>query len=56
MYLLDKGVDTQLEDKEGNTPLAICLLRRNLEQAALLLKKGAKEGSIKDGPLSQSYF
>lgn len=56
MYLLDKGVDTQLEDKDGNTPLAICLLRRNLDQAALLLKKGVKDGSVINGSTAQSYF
>jgi ankyrin repeat protein len=44
VYLLQAGlnIDTEVKDYEGNTPLAICLRHRNLNQAALLLKRGVK--------------
>ena len=35
-------------DHEENTPLAICLRYRNLDQAALIIKKGVKYGFVND--------
>ena len=43
-------------DAEGNTPLAICLRHRNLNQAALLIKKGVRYGHVVDGGMKYSYF
>jgi ankyrin repeat protein len=44
--LLDKNIDINIEDHQGNTPLAICLISKNLNQAALLLKKGTAMGYV----------
>jgi ankyrin repeat protein len=38
--LLDKKIDTNTKDYEGNTPLAVCLKNKTLNQAAMLIKKG----------------
>jgi ankyrin repeat protein len=46
LYLLDKNIDINIQDNEGNTPLAICLISKNLNQAALLLKKGTAMGYV----------
>jgi ankyrin repeat protein len=56
MYLLNKGVDTTITDSEGNTPLAICFIRRNLNQAALLLRLGVKQGFVFENGEKTTYF
>lgn len=35
-----------MADAEGNTPLALCLKNRNLNQAAMLIKKGVGHGWV----------
>lgn len=53
---MDKNINYDIEDTEGNTPLAICLIHRNLNQAALLIKKGVKYGFVKESGHKYSYF
>ena len=56
LYLLDKEIDYDITDKDGNTPLAICLKHKRLNQAALLIKKGVKYGYVVDDDVKHSYF
>ena len=51
--MLDKNIDINVKDYEGNTPLAVCLKHKTLNQAALLIKRGVSEGYV-DRKLS--YF
>jgi hypothetical protein len=51
----------EIVDHEENTPLAICLLHRNLDQAAFIIRKGVRYGFVNDttseGPDKRmSYF
>jgi ankyrin repeat protein len=56
LYLLDKDIDYDIMDNQGNTPLAICLIHRKLNQAALLIKKGVRYGHVIDQGVKYSYF
>lgn len=56
MYSLDININYDIQDTEGNTPLAISLKHRNLNQAALLIKKGVKYGYVYDQGHRYSYF
>ena len=54
-YLLDQNINIEIMDHEENTPLAICLRYRNLDQAALIIKKGVKYGFVNDPTAEQKY-
>lgn len=56
LYLLQKNIQYDLVDAEGNTPLAICLKHRNLTQAAMLIKRGVKYGNVVEDGKVYSYF
>ena len=56
LYLLDANINYDVEDSQGNTPLAICLKHRMLNQAALLIRKGVKFGYVIDERKKYSYF
>lgn len=56
LYLLDKNINYDAKDSEGNTPLAICLRHHMLNQAALLIRKGVKYGEVFESGHSYSYF
>lgn len=56
LYLLDKNINIEAKDYEDNTPLAVCLKHKNLDQAALIIKKGVKYGYINDNGTKLSYF
>lgn len=56
LYLLDKNINYDVPDAEGNTPLAVCLRYKNLNQAAMLIKKGVKYGHVFDNGNKFSYF
>lgn len=55
MYLLDKNINIEAKDYQENTPLAICLKTKNLDQAALLISKGVRYGFVHDKD-RLSYF
>ena len=42
--LLEKNINIEAKDYQRNTPLAICLRARNLDQATLIISKGVKYG------------
>lgn len=42
-------------DSEGNTPLAICLKNKNLNQAAMLIRKGVQHGWVMEDGQKYSY-
>lgn len=46
VYLLDLNINIEIADHESNTPLAICLKEGNLDQAALIIRKGVKYGFV----------
>lgn len=48
LYLLDQNINIEAKDYQENTPLAITLRTRNLDQAALLISKGVKYGFVKE--------
>ena len=48
LYLLDKNINIEAKDYEENTPLALTLKTRNLDQAALLISKGVRYGFVND--------
>lgn len=54
--MLNTNINYEVKDKEGNTPLAICLKHRNLNQAALLIRKGVKYGNVIENNQTYSYF
>lgn len=56
LYLIDKQIDTTIRDSEGNTPLALCFIHRNLNQAVLLMKLGVSEGFVYEDGEATSYF
>jgi ankyrin repeat protein len=61
LYLLDRNINMEIADHEENTPLAICLRHRNLDQAAFIIRKGVRYGFVNDptaeGPdKKMSYF
>lgn len=57
IHLLDKKIEINVKDINGNTPLALCLLNRTLNQAALLIKKGVSDGYVTDSEQKKhSYF
>jgi len=56
IYLLEKNIDYDRVDAEGNTPLAICLKHRNLNQAAMLIKRGVKYGNVVEDGQIYSYI
>lgn len=56
LYLLDTNINYDVEDSQGNTPLAICLKHRMLNQAALLIRKGVKYGYVMEERKKYSYF
>ena len=55
MYLLDKNINIEAKDYQENTPLALCLKTRNLDQAALLISKGVRYGWVNEQERT-SYF
>ena len=55
LYLLDKNINIEAKDFQENTPLAISLKTRNLDQAALLISKGVRYGFVHDEE-RLSYF
>lgn len=55
LYLLEKWNEIDIADTEGNTPLAICLKNRNLNQAAMLIKKGVHHGWVMEEGHKYSY-
>ena len=48
LHLLDLNINFENEDCENNTPLGICLKYKNLDQAALIIKKGVRIGFVND--------
>jgi hypothetical protein len=56
LYLLDKKVDTAIQDSHGNTPLGLCFIHRNLNQAVLLMRLGVGEGFVYQNGERTSYF
>lgn len=57
LYLLDKNINIEAKDYQENTPLAITLKTRNLDQAALLISKGVKYGFVQEEEgEKKSYF
>ena len=56
LYLLQKNIDYDVVDAEGNTPLAICLKHKNLNQAAMLIKRGVKYGCVVEDGQHDSYI
>ena len=46
LYLLDKNINIEAKDYQENTPLAVSLKTRNLDQAALIISKGVKYGFV----------
>ena len=56
LYLVDHNINFQIKDHEDNTPLGVCLKHRNLDQAALIIKKGIRPGYVNDGNEKLSYF
>ena len=56
LYLIDKKVNTTVKDSQGNTPLAMCFLHRNLNQAVLLMRLGVEEGFVYENGEKVSYF
>lgn len=56
VYLLDKNINIEAKDYEENTPLALSLLTRNLDQAALIISKGVKYGCVEEAGEKLSYF
>lgn len=46
LYLLDRKIDATIQDSQGNSPLALCFLYRNLNQAVLLMRLGVSEGYV----------
>jgi ankyrin repeat protein len=48
LYLLDKNINMEIVDHEENTPLAICLRHRNLDQAAFIIRNGVRYGFVND--------
>lgn len=56
LYLLDTSINYDVEDSQGNTPLAICLRHRMLNQAALLIRKGVRYGYVIEDKRKYSYF
>ena len=56
LYLLDKNINIEAKDFEDNTPLAVCLRSKNLDQAALIIKKGVRYGYINENGEKMSYF
>jgi ankyrin repeat protein len=56
IYLLDKWVHYDVVDAEGNTPLAICLKHRNLNQAAMIMKRGVGYGCVVEEGKTYSYL
>jgi hypothetical protein len=55
LYLLEKWPQVDAADSEGNTPLAICLKNRNLNQAAMLIKRGVQHGWVVEDGERYSY-
>lgn len=55
LYLLDKNINIEAKDYQDNTPLAVSLKTRNLDQAALLISRGVRYGVVHD-TLKLSYF
>jgi len=49
LYLLDKNINIEAADYEQNTPLAVCLKSKHLDQAALIIKKGVRYGFVHTG-------
>lgn len=56
MYLLQKEVEYDLIDAEGNSPLAICLINGNLDQALMLIRRGVQYGYVVEGGQTFSYM
>jgi len=46
LYLLDKNINIEAKDYQDNTPLALSLKTRNLDQATLIISKGVKYGFV----------
>ena len=46
LLLLDKNINIEAKDLQENTPLAITLLTKNLDQASLLISKGVRYGFV----------
>lgn len=46
LELLDQNINIEAKDYQENTPLAITLKTRNLDQAALLISKGVRYGFV----------
>lgn len=54
---MDKKIEFNVKDINGNTPLALCMLNKTLNQAAMLIRKGVTDGSVTDSDHKKmSYF
>lgn len=51
-FLLSEGVDPNISDKDGNTPLMISALNKNLEMTQFLLEKGADPRMVNNKNMS----
>ena len=53
--LLERNINIEAKDHEENSPLAISLKTKNLDQSALLISKGVKYGFVHENE-KLSYF
>ena len=56
LLLLEKNINIEAKDYQQNTPLAVCLRTRNLDQATLIISKGVKYGWVHGDGEAMTYF